>query len=178
MSFDRRWLLTAAGSAFLASITRRADGAAPVAETPPPSDPEKGPKLAWAEFQSGFGAMTETEKTTCSDFLVATYGDRFDRIYKDLGDDSRRHLIGFAKHLGELTAFCLSSARHGKCGWTKPLPGVAVQLTGEHLQRARELVGFATNKRLKGIRCSGLKRNAKGEYDILQADEPCPLCPP
>lgn len=175
MSFDRRWLLTAAGSALLASIANRARGDSTCSDPSLPADVKDGCEKAWEAFRKGFGKMTPSEESTCRAFLDATYGSRFVDTYPGLGADRRTHLVGFAQHLGELTAFCLDSERKGKCGW-KQVP--AAPLREEHLQRARELVGFATNKHLKGVKCSGGKRNGRGEYEVLQADEQCPLCPP
>lgn len=169
MSFDRRWLLTAAGSAFLASFAREGLGATPRSGPKLTGDPAKDEELLFAEFEAGYGSLTKAEEKVCHDALKNVYGERFARIHPGLDATKRQLLMGFAYGLGNLTYRCLENERKGACGW-KADP--AASLREEHVQRARELLGFHLNTKLKG-RCGAAPATSK----FLQADEACPLCP-
>ncbi len=168
MSFDRRWLLTAAGSAFLASLAREGLGSAPTVGPKLTGDPSKDEALMYAEFDAGFGSLTKAEESVCHGALKGAYAERFGRIYPGLDATKKQLLLGFAYALGNLTYRCLENEKKGACGW-KADP--AATLREEHVQRARELLGFHLNTHLKA-RCAAPAPQAK----LLQADEPCPLC--
>lgn len=169
MPFDRRWLLTAAGSAFLASLSKDGLATPASAGAKPSGDPAKDKELAFQEFRIGYGDLTADEEKLVRRALEGTYGERFDRLYPSLTEAERRTLLGFACFLGTLTSRCLENEQKGRCGW-KGDPSAT--LREEHVQRARELLGYRLNTKLK-FPCS----SAVSSPNVLQADEPCPLCP-
>lgn len=166
MSFDRRWLLTAAGSAFLANLFEKTGGAATA--PPPGASLAKDADTLFLLFQKGFPRKLSTaESKACRLALDDAYLDRFTRIFPGLDPTARAHLEGFAQVLGTLTYACLENEKNGTCGWKKKANPV---LGKEHLLVARELLGFY-------IRLPESKRCDPTTYKVLQIDEPCPLCP-
>lgn len=168
MSFDRRWLLTTAGAAFLASIARDGLAAAPLTAPKPTGDAAKDKELLFTEFERGFGMLDPAQTQLCRGILTGVYGDRFDDAYPGLDATKRQLLLGFAYGLGNLTYRCLENERKGACGWRANPKAV---LREEHVQRARELLGYHLNSSIR-IDCG----NAKAAVRIRQVDEPCPLC--
>lgn len=168
MPFDRRWLLTAAGSAFLASLAEEGLGATPPKVSRPTGDAAKDRDAAFAEFRAGFGELDPAQEKLCRKVLEDAYLERFDRIYPGLDPTKQARLLGFAYALGNLTYRCLENERAGKCGWKKD---AGATLREEHVQRARELLGYHLNTKLKG-KCGAPPSAA----ELRQADEPCPLC--
>ena len=167
MPFDRRWLLTAAGSAFLASLFEKTGGAS--AASPPTASLAKDADSLFELFQKGFPRkLTAAESKACRLALDGAYIDRFTRIFPGLDGTARAHLQGFAQMLGTLTYACLENQRKGTCGWAIKANPV---LGKEHILVARELLGFYVNLP-EAKRC-----DPAAPFKVLQPDEPCPLCP-
>lgn len=170
MSFDRRWLLTTAGSAFLVAFAREALPAPPPPKGRLTGNAAVDADLLFEEFRLGYGALTPAEEKLCRNALGAAYQERFDRLYAGLDPAKRQLLLGFAYGMGNLTYRCLENEKKGVCGW-KADPGAT--LREEHVQRARELLGYHLNTSIKA-RCGASPTLGKAR----QADEPCPLCEP
>lgn len=169
MSFDRRWLFRATSAAFFASLFRSEEGsgAAPV-KGPAPTG-AKTPEEFFGLYELGFGRkLTAAEEAVARKALWAGYKDRFDKRMDSISDVQKAHLEGFATMLGTLTARNLENDQKGTCGWG-PKAKPEAKLGPEHVEAARDLLGFYFNRKIK--RC------VPEEYKILQADEPCPLCP-
>lgn len=187
MSYDRRWFLTASGSAFLAGIAGTLKGAQPTpTSTPTPTPtpvPTKKPKDADEAYENlvtrllvAHGSNDEGDARIIREALEPMYRARYKGKHTDL-DDLHYDLLGqFAEDIGYLTAQCLRNEKEGECGWTKNTKAV---LRIEHVQRAREVLGFALNKNLMGgtwiQKCYPLpKVSVSGR--MRQPDTQCPLC--
>ena len=170
MSIQRRWFLTAAGSAFLASLSGVLNAATKSTKRKRSGDPAEDARLIFDDFKLGFGNITAAQEKVCKDVLETTYLARFKERYPALSDKEIMVLSGFANAMGSLTAGALRNEKAGKCGWKKDESAV---LREEHLQRAREMLGFHMNLAIRpGKRCSASPPPATKE-----PEEPCPLCP-
>ena len=168
MPFDRRWLLTAAGSAFLASLAEEGLGAPPPNGAQVTGDLAKDRDAAFEEFRLGYGELDAAQAKLSRKALEDVYLERFDRIYPTLDSTKQQLLLGFAYALGNLTFRCLENERAGRCGWKKDEKAT---LREDHVRWARELLGFHLNTCLKE-KCGAPPSAAK----VRQADMPCPLC--
>ena len=173
MPFDRRWLFTAAGAAFLSSLFR---GAEEAAATPPPAGNPLRPRAQtpdefFALFLEGFPkAPAEVEQKELRTALDNAYVKRFDRLFKNLNNDEKLRLEQMSTELGALTYKCFVNEKNGGCGWGKPDPNT--KLGAKHVEAARELLGFYLNV--------PDAKKCKGQYAVRgtrQPDESCPLCP-
>lgn len=175
MSFQRRWFLTAAGSAFLASIGGVLEAAQATKTTPGPrfdltGDPDKDLPLLMKSFESGYGGPLDKKPyDLCAGFLRTTYSDRYVLRFPKLDPGQKAHLEGFAATLGRLVKLNQEREDLGICGWTKsPKPDIRT----EHLVVARDQVGFYLNGNI------GAAKRCKNTAPIRtkENDEPCPLC--
>ena len=173
MSFDRRWLFTAAGAAFFSSLFRKLEASTPT--SPPAGNPPR-PRAKTADeffalFLAGFPKVpAKVEQKELRTALESAYLKRFKRMFENLNEGEKVRLGQMATELGTLTYKCFANEKSGGCGWGKPNPNA--KLGANHVEAARELLGFYLN--VNDVKkCEG-QYAAKG---TRQPDEPCPLCP-
>lgn len=188
MSFDRRWLLTTAGSAFLLSVARTVEGAR---KTPAPAKlshvQTEDEETLFALFALGFskgagrvltGKPTEHadgERKVCWDYLSSKYSRRLKWAYEhnSLGNEEEKVLVNMAGELGFLTAMNLASEKAGTCGWDK---AENPQLRADHIDFARDHIGHAVNSKPRRLTCRPQGAPKEPEYHVLEVDQPCPIC--
>ncbi len=173
MPFDRRWLFSAAGAAFLSSLLARLEASTPTSAPAGNPRPPRAqtPDEFFALFLAGFPkAPAEVEQKELRTSLDNAYIKRFERLFKNLKEDEKLRLGEMATELGTLTYKCFVNERSGGCGWGEANPNA--KLGAKHVEAARELLGFYLN--LKDA------KKCRGEYAVQgwrQPDESCPLCP-
>jgi hypothetical protein len=198
MSFNRRWLLTAAGSALVASAAGFLEakeggsggkGKAPIGKkTGILADDET---LVFENFVFGyrkapepgggkpFDDPTPPERAEIRKVLRTYYGKRFDKKHGGMPPKQFVWLEQFASTLGFIAGQSLLLQRKGGCGWGDAVPDA--KLGEDHVEFARDVIGFVLNSRLR--------ERLTGQGDVLcyeaqipglahtkEVDQPCPLC--
>lgn len=189
MSFQRRWFLTAAGSAFLASISGMLQAGEKPSKKKPlkkgPADPDKD--LLLKSFADGYAQCKDTDlpaltdddkKMTCLPELEEIYGDRYAKFWNNLEPDQQAKVHEFAVVLGYISAQAILHEKKGDCGWDKK---PVKKIGKEHIRNSREVLGFVLNSTLRvkvGEDKMCHKEKPKDVPKAKQIDEACPLCQP
>jgi hypothetical protein len=184
MSFQRRWFLTAAGSVFLASIAGAVDAKGGGKKEDPvkkPVDPEEAAEVLMQALLAGYAPgrkPSDDEEKVLRATLKPLYHDRYFKRHgnPDMDNDKFTLLTKFAGVLGGLAQQCLQHDIKGDCGWDPAKPNA--KLGPEHIDRAREILGFALNKKLIADSNSGGCYKVPKETDekSRQIDKQCPIC--
>ncbi len=178
MSFQRREFLTAAGSTLLASIAGVLEAQTPPARGAMRKKPAKVDD-AIEDLTQGFLAgypktRSQVDEELIRDTLYPIYHRRYRKRHDAMLDEKYDMLWRFAFVLGTITDQCLQHEIAGECGWVE---NKKAALRPDHIDRAREILGFALNSVIiKETNGGGCYKVPPEDPKNRQIDKQCPLC--